>query len=240
VTEEIVAEVRPYFDNDRLFDALTEQLKLPLLQISQHIELARMGRPTRASHIETVANMALNLIESYQMSRQLLSEQLALIIEPVSVAAVLQSTVEKLQPFAREYSCELRLDVSGKYRPVMANRQSLEAAIASLGYSLIEMQAASNVRRPQIVLGAHKSRSGIVVGAFGEQEKLTADMFRRSKLFYGNTKQSLPTIGHTSSAGIFVADSLFQAMTSKLVVAQHSKLTGLAATLLPSPQLQLV
>lgn len=225
---------------DRIFLALAEQLKLPLLHISQHIELARMGGEVRLDHVESVADMAMHLIDSYLLSRQLSRQQTSLELEPVTVSSVLQTAADRLDKIAKEYSCDIEIHLSGRYGPVMGHRQSLEAAMVALGYSFIEAQQETAVEKPRLVLAAHKSRSGIVAGTYGDQSELTTDMFRRAKLIHGMARQSLPTLGHSSGAGIFVADSLFGIMASKLQVSRHSQLTGLAATLIPNPQLQLV
>lgn len=227
-------------DSEQLLQALAEQLKLPLLHISQHIELAKMGKEVKYDHIESVADMAIHLIDSYLLSHQLSQSQIELQLEPVSISSVLQTAAERLSKIAQEYSCDVELHLSGRYAPVMGHRQSLEAAMISLGYSFIEAQQESGVRKPRIVLGAHKSRWGIVAGTYGNHKELTTDMFQRAKLLHGRARQSLPTLGHSSSAGIFVADSLFAAMSGKLHVSHHSKLSGLAVTLAPNPQLQLI
>src|SRR5690606_15514127 len=124
--------------------------------------------------------------------------------------------------------------------PVMAHPQSLEAAMTALGYSFIEAQYQQGIKKPRIVLAAHRSRTGIVSGAFGNNDELTSDIFRRAKYLRGRARQALPALGHTPGAGVFVSDSLLSAMSSQLKVARHSKLTGLAATLMPNPQLRLV
>lgn len=229
-----------YGDSERLLQALAEQLKLPLLHISQHVELARLGKELRYDHIETVADMAIHVIDSYLLSRQWSQDQTQLQLEPVSISSVLQTAAERLSKIAREYSCDIELHLSGRYAPVMGHRKSLEAGMVALGYSFIEAQQETEVKKPRLVLGAHKSRWGIVAGTYGSHKDLTTDMFQRAKLLHGRARQSLPTFGHSSSAGIFVADSLFSAMAGKLHVSHHSKLSGLAVTLAPNPQLTLV
>lgn len=229
-----------YGDGDQLLQALAEQLKLPLLHISQHMELARMGKNIRYEHIESVADIALHIIDSYLLSRQLSQSQTQLLLEPVSISSVLQTAAHRLDNIAREYSCEIELHLSGKYAPVMGHRQSLEAAMVAMGYSFIEAQQNNDTSKSRLVFGAHKSRQGIVAGTYGSHKELTSDMFRRAKLLHGRARQSLPTLGHSASAGIFVAEALFAAMDGKLHVSHHSKLSGLAVTLAPNPQLTLV
>lgn len=226
--------------DEQLLMAAAEQLKVPLLQVSQHIELARMGGEINSNHLENVTDMGLQLIESYLLSMELSREQGELQLEPVSISSVLQTTVERLHKIAREYNCNLELRLSGRYGPVMGHRPSLEAAMTSLGYSFIEAQQSAEVKNPRLILAAHRSRWGIVAGTYGEHSGLTSDMFRRAKLLQGRACQGLPGFAHTSGAGIFVADSLLGVMASKLHVSHHAKLTGLAVTLAPNPQLELV
>lgn len=227
-------------ENEQLLRALAEQLKLPLLHISQHVELARMGKKAELGHIETIADMALGLVESYVLSSQFSLGQLELHFEPVSVASVLHDAAEKLEGIAREYKCVIDLDIGGKYGPVMADRKGLEAAVTSLGYSFIESQAQHNVKKPRLVLAAHRSGKGIVTGAYGDHGELTSDMFRRAKLLKGNARQPLPPMGHGPSAGVFIADSLLHNMSGGLKVTRFHHLVGLAATLKSNPQLTLV
>ena len=215
---------------ERLLLALAEQLKLPLLQIARGAELSKY------SDIANTADVALRLIDSYILSIMLSQTELAL--EPVSAAAVLQDAAHQLSKFASQYDCELRLNISGKYNPVMANRQSLLAAYTMLGYSFIEAQTAEAEKRT-VVLAAHKSSKGLVAGIFSEQDGLSGDMFRRAKALYGTARQPLTSLSAVTGAGVFIADSLMHSMASSLRPAHHHKLTGLAATLLPSQQLRL-
>lgn len=235
-----MTDSRATTEHEELLRSLAEQLKLPLLQISQAVELARLGKQTDLQHIEVVADMALRLVDSYVLSSQLSVGQTQLQMEPVSVASVLHETVENLDKIAKEYECKIELDIGGKYVPVMADKLSLESALTSLGYSFIEAQAQTGVKNSRLVLAAHKSSKGIVAGVYGSHEELTSDMFERAKLMQGRARQPLPPLGHMPSAGIFIAQSLLSNISSGLRVSRHSNLKGLAATLMPSPQLRLV
>lgn len=224
--------------HERLLRALAEQLKLPLLQIAREAELAAARRDISALHtIEYTADMALRLVDSYLLSVQLQALPM-LELEPVSVSAVLQDTAHRLNTLAKQYDCELEVHLSGKYEPVMAHAQSLEAAYATLGYAFIE--ATSTEQKHKVVLGAHRSANGLVAGIFGTQSGLSADMYRRGQVLFGTARQAVPGLSPTAGAGIFVADSLLKNMETSLKVSRHNKLSGLAATLLPSKQLSLV
>ena len=225
--------------DQRLLLALAEQLKVPLLQIARRAELMQSSsRPRQQlAAIELTADNALQLIDHY-----LLSTRLALqgaVLEPVSVASVLHSTAEALSKLADDYHCKLELHMSGRYEPVMAHREGLEAALLSLGHDMIEAEV-QQTKTPVVTLAAHRGKKGIVAGVFGDTEGLTADMFRRARNLYGQARQPLNTVTAHPATGIFVADSLLHAMSSRLRVAHHHKLSGLAATLLPSQQLALL
>ena len=121
----------------------------------------------------------------------------------------------------------------------MAHQESLEAALMLLGYGMIEART-SEKHRHTVVLAAHKSVKGLVAGVFDNQPGLSADMFRRGRALYGSARQTMPAASADNGASVFVADALFKAMEAPLHVARHNKFTGLAATLHPSTQIQLV
>ncbi|MDB5185773.1 MAG: hypothetical protein JWL85_296 [Candidatus Saccharibacteria bacterium] len=224
---------------ERLLRALAEQLKLPLLHIARQAELAAMTGSTSVPNttITQTASMALQLIDGYLLSTDLHAQQ-SLHLEPVSISSVLHDTAQRLQFLARQYNCEVEIHLAGKYEPVMGHRESLETAFTMLGYSFIESITEGKDRR--LVLAAHRSGKGLVAGVFGNHPGLTADMYRRARALYGNSRQALPTVSPASGAGVFIADSLLAPSGSPLRVARHQKLNGLAATLFPSQQMQLV
>lgn len=224
--------------NERLLRALAEQLKLPLLQIAREAEFAQTTQDTTAlGSISYTADMALRLVDSYLLSVQLQSMSM-LELEPVSVSAVLQDTAHTLNSLAKQYDCELEVHLSGRYEPVMAHAQTLEAAYATLGYAFIE--ASPEAKKHKVILGAHRSAKGLVAGIFGTQEGLSADMLRRGQALFGTARQSLPGLSPSAGASVFVADALLKNMQSPLHTSRHSNLSGLAATLVPSQQLSLV
>jgi hypothetical protein len=227
-----------YAPQERLLRALAEQLKMPLLHIARSAELGGRDSKEVLASITYTADMAMQLIDSYLLSTDL-QAQPSLQLEPVSISSVLQDVAHRLTPLAKQYDYDLDISLSGKYGPVMAHRDSLEAAYMMLGYTMIESQPVSE-QRQAVILGAHKSSTGIVAGVFGQQEGLTADMFRRARALYGRSRQPLSSLSSSAGAGIFVADSLLGAMSTSLKVAHHHKMAGFAATLLPSQQLQLI
>jgi hypothetical protein len=224
--------------------SLGEELKLPLQQIAREAELQRVLHdnleiPLR--NIQTSADVSLQLLDSYLMSLRLgfLSES-KLELTPVSVAAVLHETAERLQTIARQYGVEVELHIDGRYEPVMAHRTGLMNALVALGYALIEALPAAEPSKLRLEFAAHRTKYGIVAGMYGELNQLTPQAFRRSKALAGQASQPLTGSLPGSGAGVFVADALLRAMESHLRVGRFHKLPGFAVTLPPSQQLQMV
>jgi hypothetical protein len=228
--------------SQHLLLSVAEQLKLPLLQIARQAELAKLtSNPADLSRIQTTADMALHLLDSYVLGVQLATNERKLFeTEPVSISSVLYDAGEQLAPIAKAYDVTLDLRLDGKYGPVMAHREGLQSALVSLGYALIE--ALPSLDRPQLrlQLAAHRCRYGIVAGLYCEAEELTTEALRQGRQLYGRARQPLTGISSSSGAGVFVADALLHAMQSQLTVSRHHKLRGLGAILQPNPQMQLV
>ncbi len=229
--------------SERLLNVLAEQMKSPLLQIARRAELAQLanGSRTALEQIELTAESAIRLLDSYLLSTKLAQAQSYLQLEPVSISGVMSDSAHHLAKLAQQYNCELQLHLSGKYEPIMAHRAGLEAALTSLGYVFIESQgAAEHKGRPIVKLAAHRSRSGIVTGMFTDADDLSANVFQRARLLHGRARQPLSNLTAGSGAGVFVADTLLACMSARLRIAHHQKLTGLAATFLPSHQMSMV
>lgn len=230
----------------RLLLALAEHLKSPLLHIARGAELTRLEEHDAAlsrqmlTAIETAAETALQLVDNYITSAHLATHQLSLPLEPVTVSAVMYDAAQSLQRAARHQGCELEVSFGGKLGPVMANRQALEGALTSLGYVFIE--ACQKLEAPERVirLAAHNTSRGVVAGVFSRADGLSAGVYRKARELYGRARLPMPELAATAGAGVFVADSLLASMDSTLRVARYQHAQGLAATLIPSKQLQLI
>lgn len=228
--------------NERLLQAVTEQIKTPLLHIAQHAELAA-GTGDNSHQlrlIEMTTRRTLQFIDSYLFSSQLVSGQQTLAVEPVSLSSILNDTAHTLHGLAREYGCELELRLAGKYGPVMAHKEGLQAALINLGMVMIEEIGTLEAARPPLILAAHGSRGGTVAGVFADIKGLNRHSLRRSQDLYGRARQPLNSALASGGAGIFVAGSILSAMSAPLRAARYQKLNGLAATFLPSRQLTLI
>lgn len=228
--------------SQHLLFSVMEQLKLPLLHIARHAELATV-RPERESldTVRVTADAALQLLDNYLLGVQLATgEGHYFEVEPVSVAGVLYDAGNQLRPLAEAYGVELDLRIDGRYGLVMAHRRGLQAALVSLGQSLVEGLPAQEAAQLRLQLSAHRCRYGIVAGLYCDVQQITTQALRQGRQLYGRARQPLGAISHTAGAGVFVADAILHAMRAQLRPSRHHRLYGLGTVLPLNPQLQLV
>lgn len=217
--------------NYRLLTALAEELKLPLIHIARESELLELR------DMQARSEMALRLIDGYALGLQN-EQQVSLQLEPVTLSSILQDAAHELSKTANQQGYVIRVDLAGKYGPVMGDRRTLQHAFTLLGYEL--MQIPEEDIKPVLTFASHQSKKSIVAGVFTNNATLTTDAFRRAKALVGTARQTMPLGPSTNGAGIFIADNLVRGLASSFKIAKHHKQTGLAATFTPSQQLQIV
>lgn len=226
----------------QLLLGVAEELKLPLLQIAREAERSQLqGRPELAT-IRATADSALRLLDNYALGVRLAMDPTELAVESVSVSSVLYDAGQQLDSLAKQYEVSLELNIAGRYGPVLAHKQGLQAALVSLGAALIEALPARGQAEGQLKLqlATHRSRYGIVAGLYAETPLLSAEALRLGRKLQQRSRQPLLNLSHTSGAGIFVADTILQAMRLRLGSSRHHRLYGLGTVLQPSQQIQLV
>ena len=229
-------------DSIRLFLALAEQMKLPLMKTSRSAELARMlNDMSKLEAIEYIADTGIDLIESYILSLKLQLAGDSMPLESVSLSATLHDVAHTLQKLDSARSFDIELHIAGKYGPIMAHARGLQVALVNIGKVLMATHGEREMHdRPVVTLAARRTQRGIAAGVFTNLDGLDAKTFAKARKLYGAAPQPLPQLTAESGAGIFIADSLLHTMESSLRVSHYRKLTGLAATFLPSQQLTLV
>jgi hypothetical protein len=236
----MVQRVEPTILSQHLLLGVVEQLKQPLLQIARQAEYGRLTGHADAETIQTSADGALQMLDSYALGVRLSLEVEQLQLAPVSVASVLYDTRAELAALAKSYGVSLELSIAGRAGPVMAHRQGLQAALVSLGTSLIEALPALESRQLTLQLATHHCRYGIVAGLYADTERLSSEALSRGRQLQGRSRQPLTGFTYNSGAGIFVADAILQAMHLRLRSSRHHRLYGLGLVLQPSSQLRLV
>ncbi|HSD55603.1 MAG TPA: hypothetical protein VLA92_00460 [Candidatus Saccharimonadales bacterium] len=227
-------------ETTQLLRSVAEQLKIPLATIARQAELGQLtgdASLTDLSAIRTHASAALTLVDCYLLGLQLIREQASLPLEPVSVSSLLVETAHELQCFAKQYRTTLQLHIGGKYEPVMAHQAGLKSALLALGYALLESYPLQ--QDGYMTLAVHRTPGGIVAGLYGDFEELSSDAWRKALELQGRAPRPFGSI-NGNGAGLFVAETILQAMDTKLRVGRYRRQRGLATTLQPSQQLSFV
>lgn len=220
-------------EQKRLFVALTEDLRLPLLQIAREAELAR---EQSLDNVRATAEYALWLVDSLILAQSVQQQQIQL--EPVTASSVLYDTASTLEEIAKQYDCTLELDVSGRFAPVMAHRKLLQSALVGMAGAMIS--ALSDVADRTVRLSVHKTPQGIVAGCYADGTGLSDGLLERGRQLYGSARQPLGEFSAQSGASVFIADVLLAAMQAHLRTGTRLGKQGLAVSLMPSSQLRLV
>ncbi|HUB93081.1 MAG TPA: hypothetical protein VMB52_01115 [Verrucomicrobiae bacterium] len=222
---------------ERLFLGLVEQLTRPLLAISHLSEVATMSEDWQT--VRVLANSSLRLAEGYALSLRVHGKVAPLQLEPVTVSALLYDAAEGIEPFAQRYGVSVELNTGPRVQPVVADRQVLQSAFESLGQVFVLAQAESETPG-SVYLMAHRSRHGAVAGLYSGSMQLGVESLRRARAVQGRAHQPLQQFVDGPAAGVFVAESLLGTLSARLHVARYHNLSGLATTLQPSQQLQLI
>lgn len=223
-----------------LLQSIAEQLKLPLTVIARQAELSREhDSPSLidANIVSAEVRTALNLVDGYLLGLTIMNGQGHLPLEPVSISSTLIEVAHELDSFTKQHDVSLDLHIGGKYGPVIANRAGLKAALLSLGYALVEGYPLANKK---LTLAVHRTPQGIVTGLYGNYERLHAEHWRNARALQGRAHQPVGVLASGSGAGLFVADTLLQAMESCLRVGRYRGQKGMVMTLQGSQQLSIV
>ncbi len=222
----------------RVFFSLLQQIKTPFLHIRHEAELGHaLQDPERFQQVQITADAALGLLDSYMLSLQLQTTGPELQLEPVALSSVLNEAAHALQLTARAYDTDIQLVLDGKYEPVIAHKAGLFAALTSLGYVLLQTPSAG--ARKTIELSAHRSRGGIVAGLYANGMGLEAGLLKKARSI-PTARQPFGNVANIGGAGVFIAEALLESMQSRLRIARHHNMRGLAATFVPSQQMSLV
>lgn len=224
----------------QLLLSVAEELKLPLLQIARQAEQGQIGGQADLKTIQATADTALQLLDNYVLGVRLATQPERLNVESVSVSSILYDAGQQLDTMAKNYGVDLELGIAGRFGPVLAHKQGLQAALVSLGAALIEALPAQENPQLKLYLATHRSRYGIVAGLYADTRQLSREALQRGRRLQRYSRQPLINLTYTSGAGVFVADTILKAMNLHLTTSRHHRLYGLGTVLQPNHQLHLV
>ncbi|MBL8122121.1 hypothetical protein JNM87_05225 [Candidatus Saccharibacteria bacterium] len=229
---------------ERLFVSLADGVSHTMLQLARLSEQAgSTPRGTQAERWQIVRDLSeasLQLLEGYTLTMRLQGGVAQPELEPLTVGSLLTETKRLLEPYARQLSVQLALDVAHGLEPIISDRSIVQSALLSLGQVMVTAQAQSDAAERTVYLGAHKGRYGVVAGWYCQNLPLSADALRRARKLQGQAQQPYSQLVGGPASGVFIAESLLHTVSTKLHVARYHNATGLAATLPLCNQLQLV
>lgn len=200
--------------DDDMVSMLADQLRVPLVQIQQLMELGGDGAMQSASILSI---QSLRAIDAFLLSRDV-SE---LRIEPVAVGAVLYDVAHELEPLAKQYGRYIEIDHRAKYGSLLTNKRHLEYVLGLIGEVLITSPAETK----HVVLGSHSSQREVVAGVFAgdvssDQPAASAQLWHRQ-------------------ASYEIAAELAEQLTTHIRGYRHRSLPGMGVRLTPSRQLRM-
>lgn len=235
-------------DEEQLFVSLADGVSHTMLQLATLSEIsmstekrssATRGQDWRLVH--DLTRSSLQLLESYTLTMRLQGGSAQPELEPVAVTSLLYDTLHTLDPFAKQLSVALELDMPQRLEPVVSDRAILQSALLSLGQVFVLSQSQAEPQHPSVVrLSAHRGGYGIVAGWYGQGLQLTASALARARKMGGWAQQPYSELVSGPATGVFIADSLLSSVATKLHVARYHNAMGLAVTLPACRQLQFV
>lgn len=215
---------------DWQLQALAAQFKTPLLQIAH---LARAGGTQDLYDIQIVTSLALKMAEAYTGYNQ----QTRLILEPLTAGSVLYDAAGELDAIAKLYQCSLQVRVHHAQRPILGHRQTLKDMLVLLASGV--MQSLPEESNRQLLLGAHRSAHGTVLGVFGQQTGFSQQSLSQLRQLQGKADQASPAL-LGGAAAIGLADRLSTLLQAPLKAYKQQQAGGIGSLLPLSKQLQLV
>lgn len=216
--------------SDSHMQAIAAQFRTPLMQIAQ---LAQHKPADALEQIQAVTNYAIKMAEVYSWH----STQQQLKLEPLTASSLLYDIAQELDPIAKLYECSVQVRLHEANRPVLGHRQTLKDMLVLLMTGV--MQSLPPEQDRQLVLGAHRSAFGTVLGVFSESLELNQQTLTTLRRLRSKSYHPAPTMlaGHHA---VSLADQLSRSLQAPLKAFRHEHLPGVGSLLHTSQQLRLV
>ncbi len=227
--------------SEQMLRGLARELKQPLTYIARRAELsladAANAEPLAA--IESSAEEALRLIDSFLLSAQSEYGQQLLPLTPLGLGSIIYDVAHALVPAAKKRDCVIEAHV-GHTGPVMAHAQGLRAALHCLASQILLCEPGEKSRRT-VRLSTYRHRSGdYVAGVFDPSITLSRADITKARTLQGSAHMALAQRSGGSGVQLAIAETLAQSVGARLDVVRHRRVTGFGLKLIKSEQLQLV
>lgn len=240
----ISAVAKALTSQERLFVSLADGIGSSMLQLALLSEQAVTDLPRLPEEswkaVSDISRSSMQLLEAYSLTMRLQGGTAEPELEPVALGSLLHETKRMLEPYAAQQSMRLEVDLPHRLEPVVSDPMILRSALVSLGQVFVTAGSQTGAEQGIVRLRAYRTRYGIVAGWYSQGIHLTASAFSRAKRLGGWAQQPYSELVSGPATGVFLADSLLGAVSSRLHVAKYHNSSGLAATLPVCNQLRLV
>ncbi len=238
-TSQQFEDLQPAAGQDRLLQALTYELKQPLIRIARQAEA---GNVSEFATIQQTAEQTLQLIDSYLLTAQTEYGQLSLNLSPVNTGAVMYDTLHSMEGQTVGQNISFVID-NRTQEPVMSHKPALAAILQVFGKTLLDLQKTnrqSSAAHPEVILRSYKTRRGAIgIGMFSAAPLSQSDISQALEL-QGRAHLPLGRAGSSAHVSLAIADGLCRAIGGALHVKHMGKLNGLVTELPRSEQLSLI
>ena len=214
----------------KLVFMMGEELKKPLTAIKL---LAENNPESKTIGIE--ARKALRTVDNLLLFQQFSSEQTALALSPVHIGSTLTQVANELNPLSIEFGCETEVFIQSGISTVDVDSSLLKSGIESLWQAVLGM-----TEKPSpLSWHVYKSNAGIRIAVTNNSIDLSKVSLKRSGTTAGSSRQPFSGIAGPAT-DLVTAKGLFSLLGANLAKVTKDGKHGLAVTLKPSMQLELV
>lgn len=219
--------------NTALARILAEELRMPLIEAEQSLAYARLEQDLGAlTFAQNTLRNGLKLLDQYISSGELLRNDQELTNNTVTIGALLNEVVHRVQPITVLQGSDLIIDYSVVRQPVLVDIERVCTLLENLVSAFVRLPA------KRIVLGAHVTKNGIRTGVFSDE--LTSNAFVSSMRDLASNISQSTHFSTTGSAHLLIADWLGQKLTLPITPGRHGNNRGVAITIPWSHQLSLL
>lgn len=233
----------PVNSDQFLLKSVAEELRLPLVQISRLAELSRSSANDLSSDMKTIessADLALQLLESYILGVELSDNQREIELSPITVGAVMNDVAHQVHKIADQNNCDILLSIKTS-KPIMGNYEAIKMAYLNIAHSIILANNSQvDKKRKSIIFAVYGKGTKNMAGVYGNDVQINKTSWEKSMSMFHKTRQKIPEFSSINGSGFFVASSILESMSLSLHPSKYKGNKGLVAGFPLSQQLQLI
>lgn len=210
---------------------VVEHVRAELLRL-----LVKIHYFTNTEQMEHELKKLILQVDDIQFAYNIYEKQEQLDLEPVNISEIKDQIFHKIY---KDKSYEnIRLNCGSKFiKPVLAHRLSLTKSLESMIYSVIDV-APDNSQSIDIEIS--RSPDGVKIGVYRDSFYIDANLLRRFRNNIQLSSRPSSALSPFTTANLFIADTLLDAMGFNLRTSISKKRRGLSTTLPLSSQLKLI